>query len=262
MRTKRIELSTLKGHHHPASKLFRTIELQAVYQNTKRLLFRQPSMDLGGGDGYLSSILFDSRFTYNVDNGEAKDLHIARRTKRYHRILVESAEQMSLRSNTLQFVFSNSVIEHIPDIEAVLRETARVLKKGGYFVFTSPSHNFKEFLFLSNVLERWHLGFLAQLYKRMRNKMLNHYHNYSHTEWTRRLKKHGLKVHTYAYYISKETCMLWDQIALETKLRKLFDTNADQAVFLKYQKRIADAIRRDYVNGTRGASVFILAKKV
>lgn len=262
MKTNYITLATLKGHHHPASKLFRTIELQAVYNNTKRITFRKPSMDLGGGDGYLSSVLFDSKFTYNVDNGEARDLHIARRMKRYQHILVESAEQMSLRSNSLEFVFSNSVIEHIPDVEAVLSETARVLKKGGYFVFTSPSHNFKEYLYVSAILERWGLGLLASAYKRMRNKMLNHYHNYSHTEWTRRLKKYGLRVEKHAYYISKDTCMLWDRIAVETRLRGIFDQHAEKSVFRKYQSRIEAAILHDRVSGSHGASVFILAKKV
>ena len=262
MKTKLVTLSSLKGHHHPASKLFRTIELQAVFNNTKRITFQKPSMDLGGGDGYLSSVLFNSKFTYNVDNGEAKDLHIAKRTKRYHHILLESAEQMSLRSHSLKFVFSNSVIEHIPDVDAVLRETARVLQKGGYFVFTSPSHNFKEYLFVSALLERWGLGVLAKVYKRMRNNMLNHYHNYSHTEWTRRLKKYGLRVEKYQYYISKETCMLWDWIALETRVRSLFDKNAEKHAFNKYKEIIEQAIESDAVSGSKGASVFILAKKV
>ena len=219
-------------------------------------------MDLGGGDGYLSSVLFNSKFTYNVDNGEAKDLHIAKRTKRYHHILLESAEQMSLKSHSLKFVFSNSVIEHIPDVDAVLSETARVLQKGGYFVFTSPSHNFKEYLYISSLLERWGLGVLAKIYKRMRNNMLNHYHNYSHTEWTRRLKKYGLRVEKYHYYISKETCMLWDHIAIETRLRAIIDKNAERTVFQKYKDRIESAIAQDHVTGTHGASVFILAKKV
>lgn len=218
-------------------------------------------MDLGGGDGYLSTILFDGKFTYNVDNGEANDLHIAKRNHRYRKILVESAEKMSLKDDSLNFIFSNSVIEHIPDNDAVLKEVSRTLKKGGEFVFTSPSHNFKHYLWLSNYLNRLGLSVLGNLYLELRNKMLNHYHTYSHSTWTAKLKKHGLIVKKYKYYISKETCMLWDRIAWEVRVKSLFDRNAETKIYHSYKQRIEDAIARDTVRDTQGASLFIYAIK-
>src|SRR5690348_834569 len=105
MKTRLVTIEDFKGHPHPASKLFRLIELQTVFKNTKRYVFKQPSMDLGGGDGYLSSILFDDRFTYSVDNNEANDVKVAIKNKRYKKVLIESADHMSLRSNSLNFVF-------------------------------------------------------------------------------------------------------------------------------------------------------------
>jgi len=261
MKTQLINLQDLKKMKHPASKLFRTIELRAVYEQTKNILFRQPSMDLGGGDGYLSSILFDKKFSYNVDNGEANDLHIAKRFKRYRKILVESAEKMSLKDGSLNFIFSNSVIEHIPNNEAVLKEVSRTLKKGGAFVFTSPSHNFKHYLWLSNFLSGLGLSVLGNLYLELRNKILNHYHTYSHQRWTAKLKKHGLIVKKHKYYISKEICMLWDRIAWEVRVKSLFDRNAETKIYHSYKQRIADAIARDTVRDTQGASLFIYAIK-
>ena len=131
MKVMLVSLRDFKGHPHPSSKLFRVLELQAVYKNIKNHSFRGPSMDLGGGDGYLSTILFDKKFDFNVDKGEANDLHVAKRHHRYRKILVESAEKMSLKDSSLNFIFSNSVIEHIPNNEAVLKEVSRTLKKGG-----------------------------------------------------------------------------------------------------------------------------------
>ncbi len=261
MKTKLVQLRDFVGHEHPASKLFRLIELQTIYKQTKGISFKQPSMDLGGGDGYLSSILFDSRFTYNIDNGEAKDLHIAVRKNRYKKVLIESAEKMSLKNDSINFVFSNSVIEHIPNNDAVLSETARVLKKGGAFVFTSPSDNFKYYLWLSNVLGRMGLGFLGKIYRERRNRMLNHYHTYSHKTWYKKLKKHGLILKKYKYYISKDTCMLWDKIAWEVRLKKLWDINAEKAVFNKYKDTILEYSLNDKVKNDEGASVFIYAIK-
>ena len=41
---------------------------------------------------------------------------------------------------------SNSVLEHISNIQAVLNETSRVLKPNSPFVMTMPSHFFTEYL--------------------------------------------------------------------------------------------------------------------
>jgi ubiquinone/menaquinone biosynthesis C-methylase UbiE len=262
MHTKPVTFDDFKGHPHPASKLFRIIELMAVYNNTKGHDFKQPSMDLGCGDGYLSSILFDEHFTYGIDNGEANDVHIAIEKKLYDKVLIESAEKMSLPDESLNFVFCNSVIEHIPDNEAVLHEVGRTLKKGGSFVFTSPSDKFKEYLYLSNVLSSIGLGFLGTIYKEKRNNMLNHFHTYGHEEWTRRLAKYGMKVIKHSYYISKETNMFWDKIALETRIRGLFDKKAEDHVYEKYKNKIDEYYRNDHVADDRGASLFIWAEKI
>jgi len=45
---------------------------------------------------------------------------------------------MPFEDASFQTVISNSVLEHIPDLDAVLLETARVLKPGGMFIFASP----------------------------------------------------------------------------------------------------------------------------
>ena len=262
MKTKLVTLKDFKGHPHPASKLFRVLELQTVYKQTRGITFKQPSMDLGWGDGYLSSILFDGKFTYNVDNGEANDLHIAKRHHRYKKILLESAENMSLKDNSLNFVFSNSVIEHIPNNEALLKEVSRVLKKGGNFIFTSPSHNFKEYLYLSDILKGTVLEPFGNWYKNKRNSLLNHYHTYSHSSWTRKLKRHGLIVKKYDYYISKENCMFWDRLALKVKIFKLFDKKAEDRVYKKYKTEIEKAIKCDDVTNNQGASLFIWATKI
>jgi ubiquinone/menaquinone biosynthesis C-methylase UbiE len=236
------------GYGHPATILFRSIELRAIYENTRDVSFRHPSLDLGCGDGYISSLLFDERFTYGMDNGEARDAHIAREHLRYEHILLESAERMSLPDNSLNFVFCNSVIEHIPDNEAVLGEIARTLRTGGDFVFTAPSHKFEEWLCFSN-----------PFYVRFRQKWLNHYHTVSHSEWQRRLERHGLEVKRVAYYISRTTNRLWDRMALEVRIRGLFDKNAENRVCRKHMARIEERYRADLAGEEEGASLFIHA---
>lgn len=258
MKTKLLTPSDLSEYTHPAIVLFRSLELKCVYENTKDIEFQHPSMDLGSGDGYLASILFDDKFTYGLDNGEANDYQISVEKNRYEKVLLESAEHMSLADNALSFIFCNSVIEHIPNNEAVLHEVARTLKKGGDFVFTSPSDKFKEYLYISNML----FEPISSWYKNKRHAMLNHYHTLSHGEWTKRLKNYGLEVKRYDYYISKETCMLWDRIALEVKIKSVFDHEAEKKCWEKYKQQIQDIYNHDKVEGTNGASLFIHATKL
>ena len=51
--------------------------------------------------------------------------------------------------------FSNSVLEHIPHVERVLEETARVLRPGAVFAFCVPNHRFNESLSISRGLENF-----------------------------------------------------------------------------------------------------------
>jgi SAM-dependent methyltransferase len=50
----------------------------------------------------------------------------------------EDIMALCLRSNAFDVVTTNEVLEHIPDIDAALREIARVLKPGGWHIGTHP----------------------------------------------------------------------------------------------------------------------------
>ena len=50
----------------------------------------------------------------------------------------EDLTALSLPSGSFDLVTTNEVLEHVPDIDAALREIARVLKPGGWHVGTHP----------------------------------------------------------------------------------------------------------------------------
>ncbi len=263
LRTKKTTLEQLiEVYSHPSASLFRAIELNALYDNLKDCQFIQPSLDLGCGDGVIAQLLFDSPFTYGVDNGEAKDVEEAINKKIYSKVFLESAEKMSLEDNSVNFIFSNCVIEHIPDEDAVLSEAGRILKKDGSFVFTVPSHLWSDYLYLTDRLQTYKIGFLARAYSKRRNDMLNQFHCYSVEDWEAKLQKHGFKVVNHEYYMSKECLMLWDKIALGVFRRKLFSKNAEQKVFDKYKKSILSCYNNSKVIDEKGAGLFIHCVKV
>jgi len=263
MKIQPVTLNQLKEKYiHPSIYFFRAIELRTLFEVGDENEFRNPALDLGCGDGFISSILFDEIFYVGLDNGEGKDVEIAIQKNRYKKVILESAENISLAKDSLEFLFSNSVLEHIPPIEAVLSEAGRILKKGGKFLFTVPSSRFGEYLYLSNALNLLGLNFLAKKYAAKRNELLNHYHCYGHEEWIRRLKCHGIKVISYRYYLSKKALMLWDKMALQCFLGRAIGRNVEKSVGEKYKSQIENLVSNDTVKGDLGACVLILGKKI
>jgi SAM-dependent methyltransferase len=248
-------------YNHPSAILFRAIELKTIYEKCKDLRFNHPSLDLGCGDGKIADLLFDEHFTYGVDNGEAKDVDQAIKNKIYQKVFLESAEKMSLPDNSVGFVFSNCVIEHIPDNEAVLSEVGRILKPEGKFVFTVPSHNYPDYLYLTNKFTSWGLGFLSKSYKYRRNKMLNQFHCYSVSDWQKKLEKHNLEIEKHKYYVSKGALMLWDKMALEIFFKRIVWPNFEKKAFDKYKSLIKEVYEKDDVKDNQGAGLFIQCVK-
>lgn len=56
----------------------------------------------------------------------------------------EDGMNLSLKDNSVDYVISNDVFEHIPDINKTFSEASRVLKSGGELIFTIPFHYDKD----------------------------------------------------------------------------------------------------------------------
>ncbi len=245
-------INDLEKYKHLGVTLFRGIELLVLKKELAKLKIKGSTLDLGSGDGYINSLLFKAKFAFGVDNNEANDAQIGSQSKRYKKVLIESAEKISLKSNSLGLVFSNSVIEHIPDNKAVLSEVSRLLKKGGLFVFTCPSSFFTKYLsdtFGSN-------------YAILRNKQFNHFHLLSQVEWSKRLKNHGLEVVSFRYYMNRDQLILWELILWLYKLMTPLWFIRHSIIRTFLAKIIRNNLTNiDSISPNEGANILIVAKK-
>jgi ubiquinone/menaquinone biosynthesis C-methylase UbiE len=110
-----------------------------------------PVLDVGCGDGHFASLTFEHKIDVGLDPWKGP-IHEAGRRGCY-RLLVQADGALSPFPDAyFASAFSNSVLEHIPHIDAVLADTARVLKPGAPFYFCVPNERYLSELFISRLL--------------------------------------------------------------------------------------------------------------
>jgi SAM-dependent methyltransferase len=169
--------------------LLRSVE--ASYYQTFDL--PAPTLDVGCGDGHFASLTFDEPIDIGLDPWHGP-IHEAK-SRRVYRLLTEAdGGHMPYPDGQFASAFSNSVLEHIPEVEQVLAETARVLKPGALFAFCVPNHRFNESLSISIALEKVRLKSLARLYRAFFARISRHRHLDSPEVWQKRLERAGFVV--------------------------------------------------------------------
>jgi len=160
----------------------------------------EPVLDVGCGDGHFVTVAFDRLIDVGLDPGRAPLQEAAKRGG-YHSLVQADGGLMPFPNSHFASAFSNSVLEHIPQVESVLKEIARVLKPGAPFVFCGPNQNFLAALALGRVLDRAHLRRLGDAYRAFFNRISRHYHSDSPDVWQARLERTGFRLHeTWNYY--------------------------------------------------------------
>lgn len=160
--------------------LWRCQEFMAL----RNVALEDPVLDLGCGEGLFSSFMFPGHEVIGMDISEME----VRRAREFgiHRLtLVADGCHLPFQDNSFGSVVSNCVIEHVPDLGALLCEVHRVLRPGGLFLATVPTDQFAPNLFFSRVFSTLGLGIAARAYGRFVNRMFSHAHVYSETGWAR-----------------------------------------------------------------------------
>lgn len=195
--------------HLVAIPSFRALLRAVEARKIAALDLPRPILDLGCGDGHFAQATFTTPLDVGIDPSPQAIAEAA--TRKMHRDLkVMDGNAMTFADGTFATVLSNSVVEHIPDIDATLRETHRVLKPGGLFVFTTPSHHFAEYLFVADVLRGIGLRSLSKRYEFFFNRISHHYRTDSPQVWTARLERFGFSVREWHSYFSRSASHLFD----------------------------------------------------
>jgi SAM-dependent methyltransferase len=152
-----------------------------------------PVLDLGSGDGSFAAQAFARPLDAGIDPWWPPTREARRRGA--HRVLaLASGAALPFADETFQTVVSNSVLEHIPDLDPVVAEAHRVLRRGGHLLFCSPSDHFTDWLVGAKLL--------GDRYRRWFNRISRHQHCDSPAAWRARLEAAGFAVDAVWYYFS------------------------------------------------------------
>jgi SAM-dependent methyltransferase len=180
--------------------LLRSVEAR-FYQDL--LPLTEPVLDVGCGDGHFASIAFPQQLTAGMDPAPGV-LREAYQRGSYRQLAQAFGAVLPYASDTFATVISNSVLEHIPDLNPVLTEIARVLRPGGRFIFCVPSEQFSRLLLFTQLFRRLHLEGLACGYERTFNRISRHHHCDPPAVWQDRLTTAGLRLENAFYYFSEK----------------------------------------------------------
>lgn len=169
--------------------------------------FEHPILDIGCGEGLFAHVLFGEKIDTGIDPN-ARELDRAKQLGAYEELIQCTGDAIPKPENHYKTVLSNSVLEHIPDLQPVLREAYRVLAPGGLFYFTVPSERFEQYTVVSQLLQFLRLSSLEKNWRRFFNRFWAHYHCYTPEGWSNLGKSAGFEVVDAFTYNPKRVCLI------------------------------------------------------
>lgn len=189
--------------------------------------FNPPVLDIGCGDGIFSYVLFDEKIDVGIEPNE-RELKRAKEYGIYKELIKCSGDSIPKESGSFNTIYSNSTLEHIPDLLPVLKEAHRLLSSQGKFYVTVPTDLFDHYTIIYQFLSFLRLNLIREHYKVFFNKFWKHYHYYSPEKWTILFKKAGFEVVDSQEYGSEGICILDDLLVplciLNFFIKKVFNS--------------------------------------
>jgi SAM-dependent methyltransferase len=165
--------------------------IECVLYTNHRL--ERPVLDVGCGDGIFSSVLFGERVDTGIDPDE-RELRVAASLDAYEELIECSGASVPKPTGSYRTIFSNSVLEHIPDLKPVLVEMHRLLHDDGQVIVTVPVHRFVEHNIGHLVLSGLRLQGLDRKWQRFFRNFWGLYHVHSSESWRTMFESAGFEI--------------------------------------------------------------------
>jgi 2-polyprenyl-3-methyl-5-hydroxy-6-metoxy-1,4-benzoquinol methylase len=168
-----------------------------LYQ--KFLPFNKPVVDLGCGDGFFTRVALGGA-EIGIDLPDSRINEVPRGI--YKRLITYNGRKIPLPAKTAGTVITNSVLEHVEDLNQVLREIFRILKPGGMVIAPVMAAPWEDYLFGAKIF--------ADKYKKWMRKKQQHVNLLTRDEWRRKFEKAGFKLTAEIGHLNPVMCTWMD----------------------------------------------------
>lgn len=170
----------------PSRAFLRSFEADLLAQ----VPLQPPVLDLACGDGLVSAFTFGRQLDHGCDLMMSQ-LVKAQARRQYRALVVADVRELPYEDATFGTVVSNSSLEHIPNVEAVLAEAFRVLRPDGLFVFTVPNPRFNDWYWANWLWHRLGKPARGQTSIENFNRLREHHNVYDAGQWRKLLEATG-----------------------------------------------------------------------
>lgn len=204
----------------PEMALHKAIELRSLAKRA----YSGRGLDLGCGDGIVGGVLIEEAGLSDLHGVDVSPVAIENIMARgYAGYAVADIQRLpEHRDASFDYVVSICVIEHVPDLDAVLTQAARVLKPRGVFYFTTPSPSFHEGLFMPRLLRSFGRNDRAADFNAFKNLLSCQYHYYSRNDWIGLLQAHGFTDIQVDPIFSRGQLLAYDLLNVQTYLPNFY----------------------------------------
>jgi SAM-dependent methyltransferase len=164
---------------------------------------RRPVLDVGCGDGHFATVAFESPVDVGIDPWGGP-IHQAARLGGYRCLVQGDGARMPFPDGYFGSAMSNSVLEHIPQVQSVLAETQRVLQPGALFLFCVPNPGYLAELSIPRWLGRLGLRSAGGAYTQWFRRMSRVQHAEDPQVWQAWLDAAGFRLERWWHYFSPD----------------------------------------------------------
>lgn len=173
----------------------------ALFEATERLL-RSPVLDFGCGDGFFAQLVYGKeRLDVGLDLGASR-IHEAEVTRAYRDVVSYDGRTIPFPAGHFGSAISNCVLEHVADVQDVVREIGRVVDDGGVFLTSVMTDRWEDYMLGARLL--------GDRYRTFMRAQQEHRNLLTRAQWDEVFRSAGFTIESTVGYLSSRTALTLD----------------------------------------------------